>query len=34
MFTGLTTFFNDGDNIQDKLKIISNDIECSDLLDM
>ncbi|XP_060876252.1 uncharacterized protein LOC132949399 isoform X3 [Metopolophium dirhodum] len=34
MFTGLTTFFNDGDNIQDKLKIISNDIECSDLLNI
>ncbi|CAI6361930.1 unnamed protein product [Macrosiphum euphorbiae] len=34
LFTGLTTFFNDGDNIQEKLKIISNDIECSDLLDI
>ncbi|XP_016658697.1 uncharacterized protein LOC100167275 isoform X2 [Acyrthosiphon pisum] len=34
MFTGWTTFFNDGDNIQDILKIISNDIECSDLLDI
>ncbi|XP_022174799.1 uncharacterized protein LOC111036859 [Myzus persicae] len=34
MFTGLTTFFNDGDNILDKLKIISNDIECSDLLNI
>ncbi|XP_022170007.1 uncharacterized protein LOC111033534 [Myzus persicae] len=34
MFTGLTTFFNNGDNILDKLKIISNDIECSDLLNI
>ncbi|XP_025208243.1 uncharacterized protein LOC112603736 [Melanaphis sacchari] len=34
MFTGLTTIFNDGENVQDKLKTISNDIECSDILNV
>jgi len=34
MFTGLITIFDDGENVQDKLKIISNDIENSDLLNM
>ncbi|XP_060847831.1 uncharacterized protein LOC132927329 [Rhopalosiphum padi] len=34
MFTALTTIFNDGENVQDKLKIISNDIESSDLLNI
>ncbi|KAF0751710.1 Uncharacterized protein FWK35_00019435 [Aphis craccivora] len=31
-FTGLTTIFNNGENVQAKLKIISNDIENSDIL--
>lgn len=34
MFTGFTTIFDNGENVQDKLKIISNDIENSDLLNM
>lgn len=34
MFTGLATIFNNGENVQDKLKIISNDIENSDLLNI
>jgi len=34
MFTGWTTVFNDGENILAKLKVISKDIECSDLLNM
>lgn len=34
IFTGWTTFFNNGENVQDKLKSISDDIECSDLLNM
>lgn len=34
MFTGWATFNNDGENVQDKLKSISNDIECSDTLNM
>lgn len=34
MFTGWPMFFNDGENVQDKLKIISYDIECSNNLNM
>lgn len=34
MFTGWATFFNDGENVHDKLKSISNGIECSDNLNM
>lgn len=33
MFTGWPTLF-DGQNVQDKLKDISNDIESSELLNM
>ncbi|XP_025425814.1 uncharacterized protein LOC112694531 isoform X1 [Sipha flava] len=32
IFTGWTTFFNDGENVQDTLKNISNDIELSESL--
>lgn len=34
IFTGFTTYFNDGENVEDVLKIISNDIEHSDILNM
>lgn len=34
IFTGWTTFFNDGENVQDTLKNISNDIELSEPLKM
>lgn len=34
IFTGWTTYFNNGENVQDKLKSISDDIQHSDLLDM
>lgn len=34
IFTGWTTYLNDGENVEDTLKIISNDIEHSDILNM
>lgn len=34
MFTGWATYFCDGENVQDKLKRISDDIQQSNLLDM
>lgn len=34
IFTGWTTYFNDGENVQDKLKNISDDIEHSNLLNL
>lgn len=34
MFTGWITHFINGENVQDKLQIISNDIESSDIINM